>query len=131
MTMKKYKGRISIGRFTGNIAPYKGVTIQLSDENSSNPVVEITLTIQEFGDVISGLGYTDCEFSVYSMKNIGKKLEVKTEKIAVKKYEHSDEEIKDLCKPFEVDGWSAHYGDFKNHHKISKNIVTVGFSRYV
>ncbi len=127
----KHKGHISISRFTGNTEPRNGIVIQISDDKSSNAVINITLTPEQFGNVVTGLGYVECTFELFSLKNIGKTLEVKTEKIPVKKYQHSDEEIKALCKPFEVDGWSAHYDDFKNHHKINKNVVTVGFSRYV
>ena len=127
----EYKGNISISRFSGTGDLKRGILIQLSDATSSNPVVQITLTPEDFGNVISGLGYIDCTFELYNLKNIGKTLEVRTEKIVTAKYEHSDDEIKSLCKPYEKDGWHAHYGDFKNHHKKGNGFVTVGFSRYV
>ena len=57
-------GKITIGRFSSTEEPRRGVTITLENSDGRR-VIEIELTIPQFGDVISGAGYIDCRYRTF------------------------------------------------------------------
>lgn len=59
-----FNGHISIGRFTSTEEPYRGVSITIEDDRYHRIAV-ISMTIPQWGDVISGLGSVKCSIELY------------------------------------------------------------------
>lgn len=128
------KGKISIHRYQSNVPPYGGVHIEVSDRSSGMEFLKVDMTFEEFGNVMSGLGYVDCEFELRNTNLVGCKRESKEEKIQLRDKEfiiRDESRQNELLAPYEVDGWVARRSDLENHHKIKNNIVTVVFTRFV
>lgn len=127
------QGKISISRWTSNTEPRTGITISVTDENSHCRMFEVTMSIENFGNAITGLGYVDCDFKLGAVQYAGMKAEYKHELIPVKKWakDLTPKEIKQLLASYEVDGWEGRKEDFKNHHNIRDNKVKVSFTRFI
>lgn len=124
------KGKLTIHK---NRTDY---SINLGDDSSMCPVLNINIDPVDFMDAITGKGYVDCNFTLYETKEfIGKKLEIKREELSTKEFltkKMSHEAFIDKCiKPLEINGWKASYSDLNNHHKYHNNIVEITFCRYV
>ena len=128
------KGNISIHRYQSNEEPHHGVHIELKDESSGVRVVDIDLTIEQFGNAVSGLGYTDCLFELGFVSYVGKVREHKIEKI-IRWFGYGEirnEDLEKVLKDYEIDGWKANRADFKNHHRYNDDhTISVSFVRYV
>lgn len=131
--MENLKGKISVSRFSTNKEPYHGISIEITDESSGTLVVEVTMTPEQFGNAISGLGHVECLFDFGNSDLIGKRREAKTVAIPLNKspYKLQDSEIDDILADYEVNGWKARRSDFKNSHKYGKDLVNVVFVRFV
>lgn len=126
------KGKISISRYTSNSGP--GINITIEDDLSGTTIVDLDMSIADFGDAVTGHGHVDCEF-VLRTKHVGKLREHKTLVIEIENpYRHrTPEEAAVILAPYEVDGWMGHKQDLGNGHRIVKNGkgVQVTFVRYV
>lgn len=111
------KGKISISRWTSNVEPYTGIGIDVEDEMSGTRILRVEMTIEAFGQAITGLGSCPCEFQL-STKHAGKRREVKEEIVLYPRYTKKDErEINAALAPHEVDGWYGRNGDVGNMHR--------------
>lgn len=127
--MKQLKGHITISRPRGLDGDH--ISIQLQDSLSGITFCQARLSLAEFAQCLTGLGYTDCEFDFYP-SNVGKVLENKTELVALGTKYTVDEKVAAIAK-FEVDGWVGRQEDVGNWHKRSKKDDGwhVGFRRFV
>ena len=134
----KYKGKLHIGRISGS---REYVTIELTDEISSTRVFEIELSLEAFGDAVTGRGQVPCIFEVNDSR-VGWKPEYKEEIVELKsdlfKREDREEAAKKALKEFEKDGWVGRLDDALNHHcrvgsskTGSGSLYRVHFYRYV
>ncbi len=129
--MKTLKGNLSITRPHCSDGT-KLIYINLTDESSGCEVVEIRISPEQFAEVIVGSSQRDCEFDFNSGGVIGKVHEYKQEIVPKPKKYKDKEEIAEILKPFEVDGWKGSTSDITNRHKsVGTDNVRVGFHRYV
>jgi hypothetical protein len=122
------KGNIRITSFSVNRPPWRGVNIVIEDEASGERVVEVTLTIEQFGTALANYN-ADCEFMLDNLDVIGKTREVKTEVV-----EYPDGiDAADALAPHEVDGWKGRERDLDNFHNRVKgrDAYRVTFVRFV
>lgn len=132
----KHKGKITISRPQYGSGKKK-ISIQVEDEIAGIRFLEIEIDYDNFAEAITGLAYIDCEFDVFGLCNVGKKIEHKTELIQsdFKEYgKPSEEYINNILKPYEVDGWIAsRYLGSKDSRTHNDNgcIFKFNFSRWV
>lgn len=124
-------GKITISRYSSNYDMERPVRIRIEDGNSGINFIEIALTLEDFANAVTGMGYVECQFEVRGLDKIGKRREVKTEVVKTKSYNVSKEEKLDLLKPFEVDGWIGSLDDLGNYHNRKDDGYSVGFVRWV
>jgi hypothetical protein len=130
------KGSITISRFHNyRDGDDMSISITLTDETSSTRFLEVRMTPRDFANALTGQGEVGVEFDLRA-QHVGKKLEVKTEKIQVSGYAPSTDEIDRLMLEYEVDGWMASADDFHNHHrygtgKDGSSYYSVSLVRYV
>lgn len=125
------KGRVTIGRFTGSS---EGVRIEFTDESSRVRFATATLTVEDFGRAITGLGEIDCEIETRNLHLVGTMAENKTEVIKVERPFGSSElfdRLKTAVSNLEVDGWKHRESDLKNHHNYKSDGIHVTFFRHV
>lgn len=127
-------GKISVSRFQSNKEPRHGIDITIIDDASGACMIRATLTPEQWGNAVSGVGYTDCMFELGAVDIVGMIREVSERKIKLEKspYLYTDEEAKELLSHYETDGWVAHLDDFKNGHRYNyeKMEISVAFVRY-
>ena len=135
---KKFKGKLTIGRWQGNNCQHM-ITIQLEDDTSHAFMFDVELTPEDFAKAITGCGYMDCMYDIGHTELAGKTHDVKTEDITFK-YEGYDRKkwrtaFAEAAKPFEVDGWKVHLEDHNQHRIVSHQddglTVKASFHRYI
>lgn len=128
---KKLKGKISLSRYTSNVRP-DGVTISLIDESSGVQCVEIEISIETLGYIITGLSHQECTFE-WRPDFVGMIRENKTEIIpfTATNYKTRDQESAAALAPYEVDGWKGSITDMTNGHCRTPSGQRVGFRRFV
>lgn len=118
--------KLTISRFSG----YKdGVSITIRDDKSHCVIVELELSVKDFGKAVLGLSEQPCE-ATWRVKNLGRKYEHKTEIVP---WDFLGSQTKEKAlELFEVDGWSGRAEDLGNHHKSKgDNKYEVVFVRWV
>ncbi len=139
--MKKLNGEIHVGRIFGHDLA-EPVVIEITDSLSGQRIIDVSMTLSQYGDLVSGSGTVDCKMEVYDAKHIGKQIESKEEFVPFNwaGWHGKQSELKKAAakaaKPFLVDGWSSYReSDFVNHHRACdrKGVKgqTVVFWRYV
>jgi hypothetical protein len=130
------KGSITISRFHNyRDGDDMSISITLTDETSRTRFLEVRMTPRDFANALTGQGEVSVEFDLRA-QHVGKKLEVKAEKIPVSGYAPPADEIDRLLLEYEVDGWMASTEDFHNHHRYGTNkdgssYYAVSLVRYV
>jgi len=123
-------GNLTISRTTSNTG--HTIRIRIEDDSSGIVFLETEVSLENFALALTSLGYVDCEYELYGLDNIGKKLETKTEIVPLDNPYRATDEARELAlKPFEIDGWKARQSDIKNHHRYNEDTVSVTFSRFV
>ena len=134
----KLKGTISIGRLTGG-GEEPEVRIHIEDDLSGCRVLDIRMTMADYGNCVSGLSNVPCVMEYASEAPIGKKREHMEKVIVVPPCSlHGDalrkapevlEQLKELAK----DGWEPRRDDLGNHHRWDgrKHGYRVTFTRHV
>lgn len=91
------------------------------------------MTVEEFGDVVSGRGSVGCRFEIGAVDKAGMVREHKTMLIETGKspFNLKDTEREELVRQFEEDGWVGRRYDMTNHHNFKGNSVLVHFERFV
>lgn len=110
--------------------------IAIKDETSRVEFMEITMTLEQFGDMLSAPRMVECDFKLRAVDRIGMIAENKTEIVPVDYgHEYNRAKRKKIAaaalRPFEVDGWSAREGDIDNPHCHTKDGYRVVFFRHV
>lgn len=116
----------------GRLENYMHLSIQ--DERSRVVFLSVDLSYSEFGEIIAGHGkIVDVEYR--DLDKIGMKAELKHEIVTVPEFgvwNLSEEQLKELVKDYEVDGWVADYDDLRNHHRsVGPTKRRVTFRRHV
>jgi hypothetical protein len=120
---------LSICRFQGGKRE-TGVSIRVVDQISHCCVLEIEMSVEEFGHAVLGLSERPCE-AQWRTKNLGLKYEHKTEAVPYDNFSNKQTKEQAL-KPFEIDGWKGRLEDLGNGHKSAGNhAYHVVFVRYV
>lgn len=140
--MKQLNGKITISRVSQSDGG-QFMNIELSDCLSGIRMLSVEMTMQDFAEAITGLGYRECTHSVNvsNLDKIGKKLEIKSVPILFDGQPPLGDKFFDymsrLVKPYEVDGWTVDDYDIKsrNYHRNcamdGRPAYTVSFRRYV
>jgi len=131
------KGNLTISRHYGGNeeAP---IHIKVRDEISGITFIETSMSLKDFADCLTGRGEVDCEFEFFGLKNVGKKREIKVEKVPfksdqyVKNGEERNKIARVVLKSYEEDGWVGYVDDLFNYHRrTSDGGQMVNFHRYV
>lgn len=110
--------------------------ITIEDKISGCRVLEIYMSLEEFAKALTA-SYGEATIEHFPNSPVGKKHEHKTEVVPIPKKDefhlrNKPERVKELLKPFEVDGWRGNTSDMTNHHCFVPNKgQSVGFHRYV
>lgn len=129
---KQVKAQVSFHGFSSNVVP-DGISLVIDDASSGTRVLELTLSYEAAGQMISGHGQVECEMDIWdAFERVGKVHEHKTEQIEVPT-RGSLTELKNEVTRYETDGWVADIPTTWNSHKWdNKNgLYTVSFRRYV
>ena len=115
-----------------------GIALEIMDEASGTKVVDIKLSHEEFGRIISTQGLTVEGVVGDALHLIGKRREIKNVELNIERpiavnAEEAAKVIADHCKPHKVDGWVADIPQFQRSQKGvgPSGGVLVPFYRYV
>jgi len=136
-TGKQHEGRIDIVRTRSNERD-DFIQMRLRDVGSGSTVIEIQMTVEDFGLAITGLGGTPCAFNLLDVERVGKRREHKSVCVFVPEGQpHSiDTRIRTAIAGHETDGWKGNDADAKNWHRrvVSSSIgisYDVQYTRFV
>jgi hypothetical protein len=113
------------------------IHIELIDEKSACPAIEVHLGLADFADALTGRGLVECDFDFNNSGVIGMVYEHKEELVPIPEmlFRDDDKRIAEVLAPFEVDGWKGRTRDLVNHHchsrKGTQNYASVVFTRHV
>ncbi len=137
--MIELKGKISISRRT-SMALEDCVVIEIEDDNSGMEAIEITLSLKNYGKVITNMSYIPCNFKFNNTGIIGKTREQKTVKVLIMEgyasatnpqiaaHMVNDDTVNELF----LAGWKPRYDNFRNPKKRTDDgHVMVLFERWV
>lgn len=122
----KLKGEVTISRWTSNVEPHNGVTIRITDEASLSQFVELRMSVEEFGNAVTGLSSRPCEIEVRGLDKLGLTRQNTTELVWVPNslpYNWIENEtlVRRIVEIHEVNGWRLqNTSDLRNSHKSSK-----------
>lgn len=116
--MSTLKGRMRMVRTTSNVEE-DYISIEVEDELSSIRFLKIKMPLGSMADLMTSRE-AECEFETLAWHNVGKKREVKREKVFVpdvgydlmERLKAADEAVK----KFNVDGWRGNARDAVNQH---------------
>ena len=134
--MKKLPGRLIVTNpHGGDRKDY--VNVQITDAISSTILVNVKLSLEQFGIALSSSREVKCDLEYYP-ESIGKVQESKTEEVFVPKGEWKDryKTAEEAVSKFEVDGWKGSVSDATNSKRNIEygdkgTIQKVSFYRYV
>lgn len=126
------KGNITISRDNKD-----RINITIRDESSCITLFDGQMTLENFAQCITGLGYVEIDFALNKVENVGKTREHKTVEIELGEtgYTNARKEIAiEKLKELESDGWVLNdtlssQGSF--FYKNGKNYCRAMFVRYV
>jgi len=129
----KYKGRLTISKVTcSDRENYIAIEIEEIEGHAS---IRASVSLEGFAQAVTGLGNRPVDLDVRGYSHLGKKMEVKDEEIPCSSYGLTDEELKKVIKPYEVDGWKGSITSLKNNHnrimRERKETYRVSFVRWV
>lgn len=111
------------------------IRIEIEDELSGATFVSVDLSLEAFAQAITGLSIVSGEMKVRNLDLIGKRREMKKEIVPTDNYNPSYEDVLELAKPFEVDGWKANmYKGAKittTTDKKGNTLLSISFVRWV
>lgn len=125
-------GTLTISHPSGGGSDY--IEIRVEDAKSGITFLELQVSLEAFTHAITGRASQDCTLELRGLDNLGKRREVKHERVP---YTRVYGEYEQLAKakalaPFEVDGWRGYAGDLGNHHKGNDTTgYSVSFTRFV
>ena len=124
------KGTIGIRRYT----PGDEIHIRVEDETSHTEFLDVTLTLEQLGSLVSRSGNVDCTFELRA-QYVGMIYEYKELVVPVPQFYPTPQQIETALIPYEVEGWEGRRSDVGNHHKHAKvdgqDAYRVHFGRYV
>jgi hypothetical protein len=132
----KIKGSMVISRTNG--PKEESIRVEFVDKMSGVRFAEAKLSPEAFVLAVMG-AYTDCNIEVVGLDKVGKRLETKTVVVPFAKTmwgKNAMEEIRNLVKKHEVDGWKVREYDlneWNSHHVINTDPrgYSVSMYRYV
>lgn len=138
------KGKISISKVTVTGLEVKPgdedyICIEVEDTASSISFLKVQINLLNFAKAITGLSNVPITFDLRGIENIGKSLEVKTERVFItskESYDATDEEIRLGIQKYEGGGWIGRDSDARNHHNWAGTghggyYVRINYHRYV
>lgn len=143
---EELKVRVSIGGYSGSDGP--GAYIQIEDDASSIQIIDVRMTHEQFGQILSGRSMVRVATADVNVRDerIGKTREHKEVEIPIPDSirslcygkKNDPKKVKNFFKPYEVDGWEANYDDAANGHRVVSHgrnenltVMRIGFIRYV
>lgn len=126
--MQVLQGRLTVNRID-NV-----MRITVEDNLSGKEVIRVEIDPSELMTALTTVALRPCEFRL-DTEFLGKRREAKSEKISLadfNMYRLTDQEVTQLLKPYEVDGWVARRQDVNNHHnRDAHGFVKITFVRFV
>ncbi len=134
----KLNTHTTISRRTSNISEGY-ICIEIIDKMSGCTIIETEIGLSDFAMAITGMGRTPSTSEFYFEAPIGKKHEIKTEKLSRLPVTNKFTEAltaKELLAPYEVDGWVGRKHDLRNPNRWCKLEdgspgISVTFERWV
>lgn len=119
---KRLKASIHVGRVFGHNVTHP-VVIEIGDDLSGTRILDVEMTLEQYGDLVSGSGTVECSVDLYNCDKVGKRVESKTEFVPFSwaGWHGKDAALKKAAAkaaaPFLIDGWESYReSDFSNHH---------------
>lgn len=106
------------------------IHISISEDNSRVEFFDGFISIEDFGNAVTGLGFQPIEFE-FRPQRVGMMAENKYELVPKPKSYKNEEEARLLMAPFEVDGWRGEVSDMFNGHNSCGDKQRVRFFRHV
>ena len=126
--MEHLPAKVIMSRFWG---VGTGVHISINDERSGCRLLELWLTLEEFGKAVTA-SFGNAEMTYYPNCPIGKQREYKQEEIIWDFSNKDSDQMEKALHLHEVDGWKADRADMTNpRNSVGKCKQRVGFRRYV
>lgn len=131
------KGKISISRYMNSRNMPEPITITIDDESSGTMLLHVSMSLENFALIMTGMSFVDCNYELGAIKHAGKIREYKTEYVMLPHdwYRLTKEELMGYAAEHEIDGWMLHNpGDLGNHHRLVKGTFgtyEVGYVRFV
>lgn len=126
---KSLKGTLIISRMKGR-SDNPRVEIRIKDETSLVTFAEVSLTLEQFAEAVTGLSTPDVDLTTRGLSYVGRKRLTRTEIVEFtgRRYSgHTDEEKVELCRPVmralkKETGlkWTPNVNDLGNSHKSVK-----------
>ena len=114
--MKKVSGRIQISKWIGN--SNKGISIDISDENSGVHIASLDISAEAFAEALFGSDQK-CEIELYDTFDTAGKFPIqKTIWVTVHNYfeVNKNQLAKDAAWNYEIDGWKYSTHNIGNRH---------------
>ena len=128
-------GKITISRIQSNQEDYLPISIEIEDDDAGIKFLKIKMSLNNFANAITGMGYTDCKIELNGLEKVGKRREIKHEIVPIpenKRFRKKSElELAEFLKPFEIDGWEGSQYDLNNSKNLVPNGCKVLFVRWV
>lgn len=120
------KALITISRTSNN-----EVRIELMDRNSRIRFVEMTLTLEDYANVITGLGAVEGDIKYRNLEDVGKQ-KVMEKRSMVLDTDNKDKIKKILLKNHEGDGWivDTYLNSQKSVEYLSSGSYKINYSVY-
>jgi hypothetical protein len=123
---------VRISRQSSNRPPYDSVALVIEDKASGLQILDATLTMEAFGNIVSGLNKEAIAIIYNNFDELGTEHEVKHENIPIDGH-NSFHLLAEATKKHEIDGWIAHLDKTWNGHNYNYKTRTysVMYHRYV
>lgn len=117
MTRQRHVGAISISRLSSS----GEVLVRVEDQASWTTVLELTLSVEEFGLAVTGVSYRPCTFAVDAAR-VGLRREHNQELVFVPDgpYAERASRAATAVHARERDGWIGRVGDATNGHNVTR-----------
>ncbi len=136
--MSKLNGKITISKYQEPSTEHGCIiSISIKDEKSGCEAIEIQMSLYDFANALTGLGYVDCKFTFNEANKIGMNREY--QKVIVSEMDiitPSDDAIERHMMTFPkiakllIECWRPRYDDFRNWHNRTDDGYSVLFERW-
>ena len=124
----KHEGRITLTRNSRNI-----ITIRIKDDNSRQEITEVSMTLENFAMLMTGLSEVECKHeTTKDVSNIGKTKVIESHSIVAPHLGYGKEAYEEwLAKNSQEEGWNISlYLNSQRSIVFKDGVVTLNYDVY-